>query len=109
MLLYRNLHSGFPCYANTELGIGFTGISLLRKKIPSCVVCHSNNNNSIRYTEEEIVVSEDDLLTISITLRSSQADGLIMLLTMENQSEAIFAAGLRNGRVCGEISVLHTN
>ena len=65
------------------------------------------NSNSIQYAEEEIMVSEDDLLTISITLRSAQADGLIMLLTVENKSEVIFAAGLRNGRVCGEYSFPH--
>ena len=44
--------------------------------------------------------AENDPLTVSITVRSAQADGLIMILTIANNSEAIFAAGLRNGRVC---------
>ena len=39
-------------------------------------------------------------LTVALTFKPSRADGLLMLLTTNNySSNAIFAAGLRNGRV----------
>ena len=38
-------------------------------------------------------------LTVALTFKPTRADGLIMLLTTNNSSKAVFAAGLRNGRV----------
>ena len=38
-------------------------------------------------------------LTVALTFKPTRADGLFMLLTTNNSAKAIFAAGLRNGRV----------
>ena len=45
------------------------------------------------------MLTVNESLTVAITFKPARANGLIMLLTTENSSKAIFAAGLRNGRV----------
>ena len=50
----------------------------------------------------------NESLAIVLTFKPTRADGLLMLLTTNNNSNAIFAAGLRNGRVL-YITFVHLN
>ena len=51
------------------------------------------------FTEKEIFPPVNESLAIVLIFKPTRADGLLMLLTTDNNSKAIFAAGLRNGRV----------
>lgn len=46
-----------------------------------------------------MLLSENESLTVSMTFKSAHANGLLMLLSVANNSEVVFAAVLQNGMV----------
>ena len=54
---------------------------------------------TISVIEKEVLLTVNEPLTVALTFKPARADGLLMLLTTDDSTKAIFAAGLRNGRV----------
>ena len=67
----------------------------------NCCYLEKLGDSHVKFlTEKEVMLTENGSVTVSMTFKSVYANGLVMVLSRANKSETVFAAGLRNGRVC---------